>query len=487
MLVPAKRSLVPPNFPVIANLPIHRQICDLDVPDDPLVRLLPTGAPTAHVEYGPTTWGRRAYAKSFEKFFYAEPSDFFKLYPDSVKFADRALLTHYSFLRDSRVMHLTATEKNLDSTTAVPKSEHWQTERDYLEANGWGPYVREFARIDRGARPRVLWYLFLKKEILKREKIKDADIRQIVCSDPIYARIGAALEQDQNNRMKRSTHFSSGQCGWTPFRGGFEARCRRLASKPGTFIELDWTRFDGTIPMPLLLHIKSLRWRLMNLSHRQRYRHIYSWYCKNIAKRYVCLPSGEITIQRRGNPSGQISTTMDNNMVNYWLQAFEYHYMGCDLTLWCDYDTLVYGDDRLSRHPCIPPDYKERVVAMYKDVFGMWVKPEKVKISPRLEGLSFCGFTIGENYVPVPSAPYKLLAGLVTPCKDVPDLDSFHGKLLCYQILAHYLDDEHPFKHYINRCLAVVFPHTSGQLPKYFTGEQLDRLWRGGPKKSPDG
>lgn len=471
----------------MGSLPIHRPILDYEVPDDPLVRLLPSNPPSQHVAYAPSVWGKRAYSKSFEKFFYAEPSDFFSLYPDSVKFADRALMTHYHYLRDSRVMHITATEKNLDSTTAIPKSEHWPTEKDYLESNGWAPYLHEFARIDAGAKPRVLWYLFLKKEILKREKIDAADIRQIVCSDPIYARIGAALEQDQNNRMKKNTHISSGQCGWTPFKGGFEHRCRRLASKPGTYIELDWTRFDGTIPMSLFLHIKSLRWRFMQKDHKERYRHVYAWYCKNLAKRYVCLPSGEITIQTRGNPSGQISTTMDNNMINYWLQAFEYHYMGCDLAQWPDYDTLVYGDDRLTRHPCIPPNYSERVVEMYKHVFGMWVKPEKVKLSKTLVGLSFCGFTITSDYQPIPSAPYKLLAGLVSPCRDVPDLDSFHGKLLCYQILAHYLDDDHPFKLYIKKCLTVVYPHTSGNLPRYFTGEQLDRLWRGGPKQSPDG
>lgn len=486
-MVRPSRRLVPPNFPVLANIPIHKPIYDYERPDDPLVHFLPASPPEGHEIYAPTTWGAPAYAKSFEKFFYAEPSDFFKDYPDSCAFADRALRIHYSYLADSRVLHITATEKNLDSTTAVPKCINWPTEREYLETNGWAPYINEFKRIDAGARPHVLWYLFLKKEILKVEKIADADIRQIVCSDPIYARIGACLEQDQNNRMKANTKTSSGQCGWSPFYGGFEDRCKRLSSKEGDFIELDWTRFDGTIPMSLLMHIKKLRWQFMNKEHRKRYRHIYAWYCSNIANRYVCLPSGEITLQTRGNPSGQISTTMDNNLVNYWLQAFEYHYMGCDLSKWCDYDTLVYGDDRLSRHPCLPSNYVTRVCDMYREVFGMWVKPEKVKISKTLIGLSFCGFTIGAHYEPIPSAPYKLLAGLVTPAKDVPDIDSFHGKLLCYQILAHYLDDDHPFKDYIRRSLAVVYPHTSGVLPKYFTDEHLDKLWRGGPKQSADG
>lgn len=472
---------------MIGGLALDRPIYDYEEPVDDFLGLLPPDPPLSFDDYGPTIWGEEAYHKSFEKFYYAEGSDFVKLYPESVKFADKALLSHFHYLRGSRVVHMTATEKNLDSTPAYPKSLYWSSEAEYLEENGWGPYLSEFTAIDSGKKPPVLWYLFLKKEILKVEKIEAADIRQIVCADPIYARIGACLEQTQNQRMKNATDFSVGQCGWSPFKGGFESRIHRLMSRPGTFIEFDWTRFDGTIPMSLLMRIKQLRWLLMDAKHRDRYKHIHKWYCKNIAKRYVCMPSGEVTIQTRGNPSGQISTTMDNNLVNYWLQAFEYHFLGCDPSLWSDYDTLVYGDDRLTRHPCIPPNYKERVISMYKDVFGMWVKPEKVIISNTLAGLSFCGFTITSDYLPKPSSPEKLMASLLKPARLVPDIDSFHGKLLSYQILAHYLDDDHPFKDYILRAIDNVYPYTTKTMPKYFSGEQLDRLWRGGPKKVPDG
>lgn len=466
---------------------MNKPICDYDQPIEDYLGLLPTGPPDGFEDYGPTIWGPEAYKKSFEKFFYAEGCDYEKIYPESVAFADNALLAHINYLRGCRVVHISATEKNLDSTTAIPKSFNWPTEYDFLDEVGWGPYISEFARIDKGARPRVLWYLFLKKEILKQEKIAQGDIRQIVCADPIYARIGACLEQAQNQKMKEMTEFSSGQCGWTPFFGGFEQRMHRLSSGPGKFIEFDWTRFDGTIPMSLLMRIKRIRWYLMDPVHRERYKHIHRWYCANIAKRYVCMPSGEITIQTRGNPSGQISTTMDNNLVNYWLQAFEYHFLGCDLELWPKYDTLVYGDDRLTRHPCPPDDYIPRVIAMYKDVFGMWVKPDKVKVSDTLVGLTFCGFTIKENYVPEPTQPYKLLAGLLKPYKIVPDIDSFHGKLLSYQILSHFMDEDHPFKSYLKKAIAHVYPATSKILPKLFTSEQLDRLWRGGPKATANG
>nr|BAS29619.1 ORF1ab [Bovine astrovirus] len=480
--LPPSRRVVPDDYPVVCNLPINRPIYDDKLADDPLLGLLPPCNPD--LQFAPAVWGPQAFTKSFEKFKYAEPSKFWELYPEECKFADHQWRKHYNFLEDTRVIHITATEKNVDSTPGYPKCELHDSERDYLERHGWAPYIREFKRVDAGDKPRVLWYCFLKKEQLKKEKIHDGDIRQIICPDVIYSRIGAALEQHQNNLMKKSTDESSGQCGWTPFFGGFERKMRRLDKNK--IIEFDWTRFDGTIPRALLKHIKDLRWEKINKEHRERYRHVHDWYVENLLTRYVLMPTGEVTIQRRGNPSGQISTTMDNNMVNYWLQAFEFAYInkGKDIhSLWDSYETIVYGDDRLSSSPCVPDDYIERVVKMYKDVFGMWVKPEKVKVTDTIIGASFCGFTVGQNYQPVPTNPEKLWASLVTPCQKLPDEFALYGKLLSFKILMHNYD-EHPFKEYIEKCLAAL--ERGRSLPK-ITDEQLDRLWRGGPKDIPNG
>ena len=153
--------------------------------------------------FAPTTWGGAAYAKSFEKFTYAQPVDFEKHYPVETQFADWAWRVHHAYLEGTRVCHIMSTEKNTDSTPAYPKCLDYSTEADYLEEHGWEPYVNAFRAIDSGERPQVLWFLFLKKEILKQEKIRDSDIRQIVCSDPIYARIGACFEQHQNHLMKQ--------------------------------------------------------------------------------------------------------------------------------------------------------------------------------------------------------------------------------------------------------------------------------------------
>lgn len=460
-------------------MPVNRPIYDNDLPDEPLLGMLPPI--DVDNTYNPTTWGAGAYRKSFEKFTYATPCDFERDYPVETRFADWAWRVHHSYLEDSRVIHITSTEKNLDSTPGYPKFEDYPTEEDYLDANGWGPYVRAFKAVDAGAEPDVLWYLFLKKEILKTSKIEEEDIRQIVCADPIYARIGCCLEQHQNNMAKQHTRTHAGQCGWCPFKGGFQDMCNRLASQHGTFVEFDWTRFDGTIPPALFKRIKRLRWSYMCNEHRDRYRHIHRWYVKNLMRRYVLLPSGEVTVQRRGNPSGQISTTIDNNMVNYWLQAFEFcYFFGPDKDLWHSYDTVIYGDDRLTRYPKLPDNYRERVIKMYKDVFGMWVKPEKVKVSDTLIGLTFCGFAIGPDFLPYPASEGKLLAGLVKPAKKLLNIDCLHGKLLSLQLLMH----NHPpsvFKDYIERCLAIT-SEMAPNLPARFTARQMDELWRGGPK-----
>lgn len=448
------------------------------MPDDPLLGLLPPCDPD--LEFGPATWGPKAFTKSFEKFKYAEPTKFWEKYPEECRFADKMWRIHYNFLEDTRVIHITATEKNTESTPGYPKSEEYSTEQEYLDTKGWGPYVDQFKRVDRGEKPTVLWYCFLKKEQLKKTKIEESDIRQIVCPDAIYSRIGACLEQHQNTLMKQHTEDSSGQCGWSPFYGGFQRVMRRL-DKGKHKIEFDWTRFDGTIPATLLRHIKQLRWEKINKKHRERYKHVHDWYVNNLIKRYVLMPTGEVTIQTRGNPSGQISTTMDNNMVNYWLQAFEFAFLnkGQDVeTLWKQYDTIVYGDDRLSCTPVLPEDYIQRVVAMYKDVFGMWVKPEKVKVSETVKGLTFCGFTVGDDYTPHPTNPQKLWSSLVTPTQRLPDIDALYGKLLSFKILMHNHPD-HPFKEYIEKCLSALERFRT--LPKV-TGEQLDHLWRGGPK-----
>lgn len=480
MIMPCARWLVPERYPLYGGVPLDRPVFDYNIVNDDLLGLLPPPPNQEFDVFGPTVWDEIAYKKSFEKFEYAEYSDFLNVYIECVAFADSRFLEHFNFLSESGFTHIFGTDKNMESTPAYPKMRWWLTEEDYLDEHGWEYYEKEFDNIASGQNFDVCWYLFLKKEILKQSKIDEGDIRQIVCADPIYSRIGACFEQHQNRMMKDYTEKSSGQCGWSPFFGGFEQRMDRLEKKGNKFyVELDWTRFDGTIPPTLLMHIKKLRFSLMGeVAH--KYERVYKWYCRNLVNRFVILPSGEVTLQNRGNPSGQISTTMDNNMINYWLQAFEFKYLGLPEDEWIHFDTIVYGDDRLSTYRTLPADYTSKVVSMYKDVFGMWVKPEKVKVSDTLIGLSFCGFT-NTKKGPAPSEPYKLMASLLKPVSKLPDIVALHGKLLCFQLLMANNAD-HPFYGYVEQCLHYTHRALSdANLPRRFTRRQLEYIWRGGP------
>lgn len=492
-----ERKVVPKEFPVYGNIKIDRPIVDYKRPNDPLIGLLPR-PPKYTPRHAPTVWGREAYAKSFEKFFYAQPAASIKNeYPREWKFASYALLREYSFLQDTHVVPITATVKNVDSTPGYPKFKYWKTEEEYLAERGYEDYVRQYQDIVDGDRPDVLWYLFLKKEILKIDKIQESDIRQIVCSDPIYARIGAMFEQDQNNRMKQMTRWKHGQCGWSPFEGGFDEVLTRLEKGTNQFIELDWTRYDGTIPMEVFRHIKEFRFRMLSKAYRtESNRSVYQWYVDQMCYRYVLLPSGEVTIQDRGNPSGQISTTMDNNMINTFLQAFEYAYVHPSKTDeqlrldWSNCDALVYGDDRISSWPSVPINYVTDVVEMYKEVFGMWVKPEKIVIRNELNGVSFCGFTavkIDGMYLPVPNDAWKFVTSTLNPVKALPDFDALVGKILSFQVLTHNLSDDDPVKLWFEEAYANLTRHASvsGMEPlPLLTHEMREFLWRGGPNKN---
>lgn len=494
------RKVVPKDFIVYGNIDINRPITDYKEPRDPLVNLLPR--PPKYVpKHGPTVWGREAYAKSFEKFYYADPVDNIAAeYPREWRFANYALFREYSFLNGSHMVPITATVKNVESTPGYPKFKYWKTEEEYLNERGYDDYVRQYHEIVEGDRPDVLWYLFLKKEILKLDKIYESDIRQIVCADPIYARIGAVFEQDQNNRMKKMTRWRHGQCGWSPFEGGFNEVLRRLERGDNQFIELDWTRYDGTIPIEVFRHIKDFRFSMLSKEYKTNTnKSVYNWYVDQMCKRYVLLPSGEVTIQDKGNPSGQISTTMDNNMVNTFLQAFEFAYVHPSKTeeelkkMWHCCDALVYGDDRISSWPSVPPNYVDTVVEMYKVVFGMWVKPEKIIVRNTLEGVSFCGFTAVLSdgmYLPVPNDAWKFVTSTLNPVRVLPDFDALVGKILSFQVLVHNLPDDDPVKLWFEEAYANLSRHVAATeqepLP-VLTREMRDFLWRGGPKRGNGG
>nr|WPR17452.1 MAG: RNA-dependent RNA polymerase [Avian astrovirus 12] len=405
-------------------------------------------------------------------------------------FATRMVIDEYRYMIGSNIIPIYATTKNMESTPAFPKFLKYKTELEYIEENGWNEYVDFWENFD--DKKHVLWWTFLKNEVLKKKKIEDNDIRMIMCTDPVFTRFGAAFEQDQNDRMKQHTETHQAQVGWSPFYGGLDLRLKRL-EKNTNFLEIDWTRFDGTIPVQVFRRIKEIRYFFLSDEYKTpENKRRYEWYVNNLIHKLTLLPTGEVTYIKKGNPSGQISTTTDNNMVNTFLTAFEVAYMykkknGRVPTIEeyrANVDSICYGDDRLLS---LSDDFFYdglELPQMYKNIFGMWVKPENVKASKQIAGLSFCGFTmIKQNgtYYGVPNVD-KILSTFEHPVRRLPDITSLWGKLISLRILCEYADRK--VKDYLNlqiHKVRTLCEKEGMQLPE--VDPAFYRLiWSGGPK-----
>ncbi|WJJ50237.1 RNA-dependent RNA polymerase, partial [Astroviridae sp.] len=235
----------------------------------------------------------------------------------------------------------------------------------------------------------------------------------------------------------------------------------------------------------VLSHIKLIRFFFLSEEYRtadnwRRHR----WYVDNLIDKRVLLPTGEVTLINRGNPSGQISTTSDNIMVNVFLTAFEYCHQKLAegtqpevLDFFRDHKMICFGDDRLSGikyKPDIP-----LIIKMYEEIFGMWVKPEKIKLHTNLEGATFCGFTFHQhNGRWVGSVNVnKLLSTLKEPVKQLPHIEALWTKLVSYRLLLEHSDEES--KQLMEKCISKVEKAmlaeglTPVKLPRHF----YSNLW----------
>nr|QCP68856.1 ORF1b [Ruddy turnstone astrovirus] len=459
---PGKRRTIPNNYPHIATVYVPRKTTRDKCAADNLLNIIEKPDVAG---FTATTWNEKAYTKSFEKFDYGKSKNVPEIEPDLTLFADACVLAEVDYFSDSRVIPITATEKNIDSTPAFPKMLEYDTEKEFLASHGMNEYIEAQTNIEETVKHEPMWWCFLKNEVIKEKKVKDNDIRIISCTDPTYTRIGATLDQDQNARMKQRTETKHAQVGWTPFRGGLNKRLNRISKGRNTFVELDWTRFDGTIPVWLFQRIRRIRWFFVREPDRTTYFRLARWYSHRLTNRLTLFPTGEVTRICKGNPSGQFSTTVDNNLVNEWLTAFEFGYLyrkkNGVLPTVMEYrkavDFLCYGDDRILAFDSNFVNYEPgAVIDMYKNYFGMWVKPENIKTSTSLDGLSFCGFTFvkAENrWVGIMNAD-KILQSLKTPTRALPDLESLWGKLVSLRILLQHADKKH--RSYLDAQIARV-------------------------------
>nr|WKY34979.1 ORF1ab [Goose astrovirus] len=463
---------MPDYIDIIGFIPVDKLVVRAKTIHDPLLNLVEHWQQD---EYAPTKWDYKAYTKMFEKFFYHEPQDFVNNFPELVILSDSVVLEEHSYMANSNLTPIMATKKNVDSTPGYPKFKYFDTEKDYLEQCGWGEYLKAVSDIDETVQNRPLWWCFLKNEVLKKKKIMDNDIRMILCADPVYTRIGAMFEQDQNEKMKQQTERRAAQVGWTPFFGGIHQRVSRLIGGGDRFfVETDWTRYDGTLPKPLFWRIRQMRYFFLSNHHKTpQLKKLYDWYVKNLVEKIILLPTGEVCTVKKGNPSGQYSTTVDNNMCNVWLTHFEIAYLYWKqhgslptLRLLRDNITMIcYGDDRLVSIRKGFINYDTNVVIdMYKNIFGMWVKPENVKVSDDIEGMTFCGLTLVKRsdgrFVGVPNVD-KILSTLENPVRKLPNLESLWGKLVSLRILCENAPNS--VREFLDKQINTVEEHAASE------------------------
>nr|AVM87153.1 ORF1b [Wenling rattails astrovirus 4] len=398
--------------------------------------------------YGPSHWTTEAYNNIFEKFNYADAND------EQLLEAQEVLFHEYDYMVGRGVVSFIDVDKNADSHPGYPARYIYEKEAEMIAEMGLEEY-EHFKVCFEKSDYNPLWYGFLKSETMKREKIDRQDIRLIACAPAQYTRLGATYEMKPNCALKRRTNTKQAQVGWRPIEGGFNRVIKRF-DQCTWMMEMDWTRYDGTIPTKVWDAVN--QYRIAAIATTPRERKIYAKYRASLSDRMTVLPTGDLVHMTKGNPSGQYSTSVDNCMCQTLLTFYEtrdwiIHSTGETPTVKQVFDshvTVSYGDDRLTGWTdhgdyayCFPPT-KDWLVNYYKTKFGMWVKPENIRIQQERVGLSFCGMTVKEGnngYVPIFRSP-KLLSALATPSREVATLEELEAKVVSLAHLTAW-DDTH--------------------------------------------
>nr|AVM87492.1 ORF1b [Beihai fish astrovirus 1] len=429
-------------------------------------------------EYVPSTWDTRAYANIFEKFKARERK--YDLDPAIEAVAMEKLLKEIAPMRGCKRKAYENTTANAKSNPGYPWKEFYSDEEAVRDDHGYLP-VYQMAR----DRDRPLWYSFLKKEMLKKKKVENNDIRMIMCPPWNFKRIQASFDENQNEKMKQYTLVNECQVGWCPVKRGLDTRIRAIAKGRDVYTTVDYTRYDGTIPTDVLLLVRQIRSDLLDVNDADT--ELLDWVNTMLLDKTVLLANGRIVKITGGNPSGQVSTSIDNCLVNTYITAasnaqWYFEQTGTVPTLkqledW--YDQLVYGDDRIgaySSRVCIPPTVRF-IVDFFADYFGMWVKDENVIMSRTLNGLEFCGMKLHydgrtDTWVGIYKAD-KIKAAIVNPVKPAPDPEILKAKLGSAKILLAYDNDSIDWIAEKERDMDAVV-HTEFQIP---TLTEAKKLW----------
>lgn len=439
-------------------------------------------------QYVPSYWDDRCYSLALEKYVYGKAQ---QLTAEDHEYIDYALEREYGHTYGSRPIPIVDTEKNLDSHPGFPIKKHHKHEREFFEEEGLAPYYHCMDHL-KNDDLEIFWYSFPKNEIMKESKASIGDVRFIQCAPCTYTRVGAAYETMANNSCKERTWTNQCQVGWNPLCGGVNAYLQRF-NPCKQFMEMDWTRYDGTIPVEIFQKVSDFRVSMMDLTPDELI--VYKNYRKHLINRKTIFTDGSVVEITKGNPSGQFSTSIDNCMFQtcfIQLETRDYHRsIGIELTPEECYNTTVgmsYGDDRLTGYKdigygCNAPT-EEWLPAYYKEKFGMWVKPENIKVQTTLVGLSFCGFTIhrsmnSNQFIPLYKTD-KIYASLSDPANPSADFETLENKINSALILTSFDEGSHASR---IRAAAVHLNKTTG---KKFFDSKLTKTMLGGPKNSRD-
>lgn len=428
------------GYPVLGTMPV---IARAYVSDEPRATLEAVLDGRGRGKYAPATWDEAAYSNLFSKFSYATPED--NYIPQIIlDVATEYVFEEYKYMHGAKQKSVFATTCNSESNPGYPYRCLSATEDEYRNEFGFDTY---FEMIQNYEDVEPLWYAFLKKEMLSTKKIEAGDIRVIMCPPCDLKRLGATFDEEQNERMKERTLTHEAQVGWTPFHGNLELRLKLLTDHAKTVLEMDWTRYDGTIPRWLFVHIRSIRASMLDVDDRD----LLEWYNQQLIYKTTLLANGSIVQIDAGNPSGQPSTSADNCMVNSWLTAAEnamwLHENGVPVSVEAlrdHYRMICYGDDRLTAYhdnrvvQNLPST--EWLIEFYRRGFGMWVKPDKVVYHDGIDGASFCGMTFrheGKRIVGVYNAD-KIIDSIVHPVKPAQNVEDLNAKLISASILCAF-------------------------------------------------
>lgn len=263
--------------------------------------------------------------------------------------------------------------------------------------------------------------------------------------------------------------------GHTPF-GGSVGYMARVLSTFNQCFEKDFKRFDGSIPEQVLYAARQVRFNLLSPFITQSEKEMYWHITRCLIHRWTIIPDGHLYPVSGGNPSGQISTSIDNCIVNalvHQMINFEVYGGKQDADFW------FYGDDVIGgSNTELKPHDEDQFLSQ----IGMEVPPSDWVIQKTPLGLSFCGYRLAHNPVIGWHPQYKperILAKLLNPATEPDTAEAMWGKLVCVTLLlwmSQYRDQL--YQNFSNLCSDTGMILLPVQFFEDFYGKV-----GGGPKK----